>query len=202
MADDNDAKPVLQILIASTRPGRAGEPVARWVEQIARAHDGFDVELVDLAEVALPFVDEPNHPFMRQYTQQHTRDWSARVARADAFVFVAPEYNYGVSAVLKNALDFLFFEWQYKPVGVVSYGGVSAGTRGVQALKGSLDGLKLSLVFDNVYIPFVQELIADGTLNANEIMDDAAGRMLNELQRMEQALRPLRDGVRDWVAAG
>ncbi len=202
MADDNDAKPVLQILIASTRPGRAGEPVARWVEQIARAHDGFEVELVDLAEVALPFVDEPNHPFMRQYTQQHTRDWSARVARSDAFVFVAPEYNYGVSAVLKNALDFLFFEWQYKPVGVVSYGGVSAGTRGVQALKGSLDGLKLSLVFDNVYIPFVQELIADGTLNANEIMDDAAGRMLNELQRMEQALRPLRDGVRDWVAAG
>src|SRR5829696_7628991 len=147
MADDT-TKPVLQIFIASTRPGRAGEPVARWIEPLAQEHDGFEVELVDLAEVALPFLDEPNHPFMRQYTQQHTRDWSARVGRADAFVFVTPEYNFGIPAPLKNALDFLFFEWQYKPVGVVSYGGVSAGTRAVQMLKQSLDSLRLTPVND------------------------------------------------------
>jgi NAD(P)H-dependent FMN reductase len=201
MADD-DKKPVLHIVTASTRPGRVGEPVTRWIEPIARAHGGFVVEVVDLAEVALPFLDEPVHPFMRQYTHQHTRDWSAKVDAADAFVFVVPEYNHGIGAALKNALDYLFFEWQYKPVGVVSYGGVSGGTRGVQALVGSLWGLKLSLVLENVFIPFVQELIVDGELKANEIMDGAAGRMLNELQRMEGALRPLRNGVRDYVAAG
>jgi len=200
MADDT-TKPVLQIVIASTRPGRVGEPVARWIEPIARAHEGFDVEVVDLAEVALPFLDEPMHPFMRQYTHQHTRDWSAKVDAADAFVLVVPEYNHGISAVLKNALDFLFFEWHYKPAAVVSYGAVSGGTRGVQALVGSLWGLKMPLIFNNVNIPFVQELIADGELKANEIMEDAAGRMLDELLRMEQALRPLREGVRGMAAA-
>jgi NAD(P)H-dependent FMN reductase len=187
------AKPRLQVVIASTRPGRAGEPVARWFEPIARSHKGFEIEVVDLAEVALPFVDEPHHPYLRQYVHQHTRDWSARVSAADAFVFVTPEYNYGFSAALKNALDFLFFEWHYKPVGVVSYGGVSAGTRGVQMLKQVLDGLKLSLVFDNVYIPFVQDLIHDGQLDANDVMRSAATKMLDELARFENALRPLRD---------
>jgi NAD(P)H-dependent FMN reductase len=195
--------PVLQIFIASTRPGRAGEPVALWLEQHARAHGGFEVELVDLAEVGLPFLDEPQHPFMRRYAHQHTRDWSARVDRADAFVFVTPEYNYGFSAPLKNAIDFLFHEWQYKPVGFVSYGGVSAGTRGVQMLKQILDGVKMTPVFESVFIPFVSELIApDRTLTANAIMDKAAVGMLDELQRVESALRPLREGVRGAVAAG
>jgi NAD(P)H-dependent FMN reductase len=198
----SDSKPLLYVVTVSTRPGRSGEAVTRWIEPLARTHGGFAVELIDMAEVDLPFVDEPHHPFMRKYTQQHTRDWSRLIERADAFVFVTPEYNYGMSAVLKNALDFLYFEWQYKPVGVVSYGGVSAGTRGVQMLKQVLDGLKLTMVFDNVYIPFVQELISDGELNANEIMNEAANKMLGELQRMEEALRPLRANVRDMVCAG
>lgn len=195
-----DSKPLLKIVLASTRPGRAGEPVARWIETIAREHDGFEVELIDLAEVNLPFVDEPMHPIMRQYTQQHTRDWSARIEPADAFVFVTPEYNYGFCAPLKNALDFLFLEWRYKPVGVVSYGGVSGGTRGVQMLKQVLDGLRLSPIGPNVYIPFVQELIADGALAPNDVMDRSAVEMLDELQRIEQALRPLREEVRASLA--
>jgi NAD(P)H-dependent FMN reductase len=196
----SNVKPLLQLIIASTRPGRAGEPVARWIEPIAREHGAFEVQVVDLAEVDLPFVDEPDHPYMRNYTQAHTRAWSASVDAADAFIFIVPEYNYGTSAPLKNALDFLFYEWQYKPVGAVSYGGVSGGTRGLQVLKQSLDGLRLSLIFDNVYIPFVGELIEDGELKANEIMDEAAAKMLNELERMETALRPLREGVRSPAA--
>jgi hypothetical protein len=115
--------PTLQIIIASTRPGRVGLPVARWFESRARTHGGLDVEVVDLAEIDLPFVDEPNHPRLRQYTQQHTKDWSAKVDAADAFVFVMPEYNYGFNAPLKNAIDYLHQEWLYKPVGLVSYGG-------------------------------------------------------------------------------
>jgi NAD(P)H-dependent FMN reductase len=112
--------PKLHVILASTRPGRAGEPIAEWFVARAKAHGAFEVELVDLAEVDLPFMDEPNHPRLRRYTHEHTKAWSARVDAADAFVFVTPEYNYGFTAPLKNAIDFLHFEWQHKPVGFVS----------------------------------------------------------------------------------
>jgi NAD(P)H-dependent FMN reductase len=197
----SDNKPTLAIILASTRPGRAGEPVARWIEDAAREHDGFDVTLVDLAEVGLPFVDEPHHPILRQYTQQHTRDWSAVVEAADAFVFVTAEYNYGFPAPLKNALDFLFHEWQHKPVGIVSYGGVSAGTRAAQMLKQVLDGLRLTPVGPNVHIPFVMELIDDDALSANDIMEGAARAMLDELVRYEAFLRAPRASVREAAPA-
>lgn len=94
-------KPTLQIVIASTRPGRVGLPVAEWFRDIAERDGRFVVEIVDLAQVNLPFMDEPNHPRLRQYLHRHTKDWSATVDRADAFVFVMPEYNYGFNAPLK-----------------------------------------------------------------------------------------------------
>jgi NAD(P)H-dependent FMN reductase len=100
-------RPVLQVVAASTRPGRRGLAVARWVTRLAEAHGGFDVELVDLVEVGLPVFDEPHHPRLQQYVHQHTKDWSATVSRADAFVFVTPEYNHSFPGALKNALDFL-----------------------------------------------------------------------------------------------
>lgn len=185
----------LMIVIASTRPGRVGLPVARWFEPIARAHGSFDVDLVDLAELSLPFLDEPNHPRLRSYTQQHTKDWSARVDAADAFAFVTPEYNYGLPAPLKNALDFLHFEWQYKPVGFVSYGGVSAGTRSVQMAKQVVTTLRMTPVFEAVSIPFVAQFLDDdGVLQANETMERAAAAMLDELARVGAALAPLRAG--------
>ena len=112
-------RPVLQIIAASTRPGRRGIAVARWVQQLAEAHGGFDVELVDLAEVALSVFDEPNHPRLRRYEHQHTKDWSATVERADAYVFVTPEYNHSFPASVKNALDYLSLEWADKPAGLV-----------------------------------------------------------------------------------
>lgn len=180
------------IVIASTRPGRAGLPVGRWFADRAEAHGGFDVEVVDLAELALPFLDEPHHPKMRRYTKDHTRRWSAMVEAADAFVFVTPEYNHGMPASLKNAIDYLHAEWAHKPVGFVSYGGVSAGTRAVQMLKQVVTAVRMLPVFEAVSIPFVQQFLADGELHANDVMDDAAGQMLDELRRSEEALRPRR----------
>lgn len=91
-------KPLLQIVVASTRPGRVGLPVAQWFQKVADKHAGFAVELVDLAAVDLPLMNEPNHPRLRQYVHEHTRRWSAQVDRADAFVFVMPEYNHGYTA--------------------------------------------------------------------------------------------------------
>jgi len=164
-------KPTLQIVIASTRPGRVGLPVATWFAERARQHGAFEVEVVDLAEVNLPFFDEPHHPRLRRYVHQHTKDWSATIDRADAFVFVTPEYNYGFNAVLKNAIDFLHHEWRDKPVGFVSYGGVAAGTRAVQMLKQVLTTLKMLPVFESVNIPFQQQFLGpDGTVTANDIM--------------------------------
>ena len=100
----------LQIVIASTRPGRIGKPIGEWVAAEARQHEHFEVQVADLAEINLPFFDEPNHPRLQKYEHQHTRDWSARIAASDAFVFVQPEYNYAVSAPLKNVLDYLVVE--------------------------------------------------------------------------------------------
>src|SRR4051794_3232872 len=116
MSRELERRPVLQVVIASTRPGRIGPAFAHWFVDLAIKHGEFAIDLVDLAGLALPFMDEPNHPRLRQYTHRHTKAWSARVDRADAFVFVTPEYNYGYNAVLKNALDFLCHEWADKAV--------------------------------------------------------------------------------------
>jgi NAD(P)H-dependent FMN reductase len=188
---------VLKIIIASTRPGRVGLPVGQWIESVAVAHGVFDkVELVDLAAVNLPFMNEPNHPRLGQYIHQHTRDWSQTVDEADAFVFVMPEYNYGYNAELKNAIDYLHTEWYYKPVGLVSYGGVAAGTRAAQMIKQVVTTLKMTPLSEAVSIPFVRQFIdADGNLVANDVMTTAAGAMLDELARVADALRPLRSAV-------
>jgi NAD(P)H-dependent FMN reductase len=187
------SKPVLQIIIASTRPGRVGLPVAHWFEQAARLHGGFEIEVVDLAEVALPFFDEPHHPRLHRYEHQHTKDWSEIVTRADAFVFVTPEYNYGFNAVLKNAIDFLNQEWVHKPVGFVSYGGVAGGTRAVQMLKQVVTSVKMVPVLASVNIPFVRQFLDDEErIKPNEIMTSSASAMLDELLPMAVALETLR----------
>ena len=188
--------PVLQVVIGSTRPGRVGKPVADWFTERAIKHGGFEVEVVDLAGVDLPVLDEPQHPRFGQYEHGHTKRWSAIISRADAFVFVVPEYNYGFNAATKNAIDYLHTEWRYKPIGFVSYGGVAAGTRAVQMLKQVVTALKMMPMFEAVNIPFVAQLIGDdGALHANEVMEQAAVAMLDELARWTAALAPLRQPV-------
>ncbi|MFF7335009.1 NAD(P)H-dependent oxidoreductase [Streptomyces sp. NPDC008150] len=186
-----DARPLLQIHIGSTRPGRIGPAFAAWFADVATRHDCFDVEVVDLAEVGLPLLDEPNHPRLRQYVHQHTKDWSATVDRADAFVIVTPEYNYGYSAATKNALDYLCHEWGDKAVGFVSYGGVGAGTRAVQQLKQVVTTLRMVPVLESVNIPFaMQKLTAEGEAITDAGLEEAAKVMLDELARMSAKLRP------------
>jgi NAD(P)H-dependent FMN reductase len=186
----------LEIIVASTRPGRAGLPIGQWAESEAVAHGGFsEVELIDLAAWNLPFMDEPNHPRLAQYTRQHTRDWSAKISEADAFVFVMPEYNAGFNAPLKNAIDYLHHEWHYKPVGLVSYGGVSAGTRAAQMVKQVVTTLKMTPVMESVAIPFVARFFdEEHDLVPNDIMTGAAKAMFDELARVAETLRPLRKG--------
>ena len=186
------SRPVLQVVIASTRPGRIGPAFARWFVDLAQQEDLFEIEVVDLAEVDLPFMDEPHHPRLHRYKHQHTKDWSATVGRADAFVFVTPEYNYGYNAVLKNALDFLHSEWADKPVGFLSYGGVAAGTRSVQQLKQVVTALRMMPVVEAVNVPFAAQLLdADREVRANDAMILGAEAMLRELARLAVLLRQL-----------
>jgi NAD(P)H-dependent FMN reductase len=185
--------PRLLVLIGSTRPGRAGLPIADWFTEHARRHGGFEIDVVDLAELDLPLLDEPNHPRLRQYVHRHTKEWSARVEAADAFVIVTPEYNYGYPAALKNAIDYLHEEWRDKAVGFVSYGGVAAGTRAVQQLKQVLTTLRMVTIFESVSIPFHAQFIdEEGRMQPNEPLELAADAMLNELLRVDGALRSLR----------
>ena len=186
----------LQVITASTREARKGPVVTSWFLERARAHGEFDIEPVDLADVNLPLFDEPKHPRFREYEHEHTKRWSATVSRADAFVFVTPEYDYGAPASLVNALQYLVHEWAYKPVGFVSYGGVSGGTRGVQMTKQIVTALKMMPMFEAVAIPFFAQHIdqTTGRFDPGEVQGKAARVMLDELLRWTQALRPLRVG--------
>ena len=182
----------LLVVIASTRPGRIGPTVARWFVDEAKAHGGFRVAVADLAEENLPLLDEPHHPRLRNYQHDHTKRWSAKVDAADAVVFVMPEYNYGIAAPLKNAIDYLHAEWAYKPASVVTYGGVSAGTRAALGVQQVAYPLHLFVLPESVNIPFVHSLVTDGELQANDVMAAAVTVQLDALSRVAAALQPLR----------
>jgi NAD(P)H-dependent FMN reductase len=182
----------LHVIIASVRPGRMGLPVGTWFRAFAQKHGKFEARLVDLAEVNLPFLDEPKHPRLAEYTKPHTKAWSATIAAADAFVFVQPEYNHSAPPALFNALDFLFNEWLYKPVGFVSYGGPAMGARSVTMTKQKVVALKMMPMFESVGIPFIIKQVADGVFTPTEQNEKAAVTMLDELHRWAEALKVLR----------
>jgi NAD(P)H-dependent FMN reductase len=187
------AKPVLRVIIGSTRPGRVGPSVADWIIERAREHGGFGVEVADLAEINLPMFDEPHHPRLKNYVHQHTKDWSSLIDASDAFVFVIPEYNYSFNAATKNAIDYLSQEWAHKPAGIVSYGGIAAGTRATQALKQVLTTVKVVPMTESVNIPFVaNHLDEDRRFKPTEPMEQGATAMLDELLRYSEALQALR----------
>ena len=182
----------LMIIVGSVRPGRVGLPIAQWVQAQAEADGRFEIDFVDLAELALPFMDEPNHPSKRQYTQPHTIAWSERADAADAFILVAPEYNHSYSPALKNAIDFLSQEWKHKPVSIVSYGGVSGGTRAAAALTSVLAPIGLVKVGSNVEINFPGTHIVDGVFVPEEKHTGILHNSLNQLHATSEALAPLR----------
>ena len=183
----------LNIIIGSTRPGRVGPIVARWLTQAAREHGRFDVELVDLADFDLPLLNEAAHPRLQQYANEPTKRWSASVAKADAFIFVTPEYDYFPPASLVNAVQVLMKEWSYKPAGVMRYGGISGGLRSAQVLRQLLVNVNIHPLPQTVPVPMVPQFIGeDGVFRPNKEMKDGAGGMLDELHKWAIALKTLR----------
>lgn len=183
----------LQVIICSTRPGRVGPSVGNWFKNFAGTHGKFDVSLVDLADFNLPLYDEAHHPVQRKYEKEHTKAWSASVSQADAYAFVTPEYNYGPPPSFVNALNFVYKEWNYKPCGFVSYGGVSGGLRAVQLEKQLVTTLKMMPMVEGVAIPMVATLLDENrNFKSNELIDNSANTMLDELYRWTEALKTLR----------
>jgi NAD(P)H-dependent FMN reductase len=187
------SQPHLQIIVGSTRPGRRGLAVATWFHDLAVRHAGFDVELVDLAEVGLPLLDEPRPPQRGEYVHEHTRRWSETVRAGDAYMFVVPEYNHSYGAATKNALDYLAKEWAGKPVSFVGYGGVAAGARAIQALVPVVSALGMVPLAHSVNIPFIRHAITpDGRFEPAPGLDENATGVIDELLRLTTALSAVR----------
>jgi len=182
-------RPLLQIVVASTRPGRIGDPIARWLAGYARAYEGFDVEIVDLADVDLPMFAEPEHPRFARYTLDSTKAFSATIARADAFAIVHPEYNHSYNAALKNALDHLNQEWAGKPVALIGYGGVAAGARAAEALWPVLVALRMAPVAATVPIPFASKHVAG----------EGEERAFTPAPETEAGAKAALDGIAEWL---
>ncbi len=184
----------LKIISSTVRQGRKGPLIARWITEIADKNTHFDVELVDLGELNLPMMDEPKHPRFREYEHKHTKAWSGMIEPADAFIFVTAEYDHSYPAPLKNALQYLVHEWAYKPAGIVSYGGVSAGTRAMTQLKSDLVALKVVPLFEAVNLPFFTQFIDDeDNFKPNDVAHKAADTMLKELVRWTKGLKSIRE---------
>ena len=148
------------VVIGSTRPGRNCSHIAAWVRDVAQEHSSLHYELLDLAEVDLPFLDEPRMAALGHYQHEHTRAWSRTVSSYGGFVFVFPQYNWGYPAPLKNALDFLYAEWDGKPVSYVTYG-TRGGNRGARQIRQVLAGLHMRELDDHLEV-VITEADVDG----------------------------------------
>lgn len=180
----------LEIIIASTRPGRIGDQVGKWIADFATKRSDFEVSVLDLAEINLPIYDEPNHPRLAAYTKEHTKAWSKRIAAADAFIIVTPEYNFTMPPALLNAIDYLQLEWKYKPAAFVGYGG-SGALRAIQTEKALLVNLSVMPIPTAVNLHGVFSPVVT-IFEPEEKHEEAAELMLKELHKWAKALLSLR----------
>src|SRR6266516_173967 len=181
----------IALILGSTRPGRNGEAVAKWVHEIAKQRTDAEFELVDIKDFNLPLLDEPMPPIMGQYSKPHTKTWAAKIGSFDAYVFVTPEYNHGTSGALKNAIDFLFAEWTNKAAGFVSYGGAS-GARAVEQLRLVLAEVQMATVRSQVLLSMYTDLESFSVFKPSPTKEQSVNDMLDQLIAWGDALKTLR----------
>jgi NAD(P)H-dependent FMN reductase len=181
----------IQVITGSTRPGRLNKQVADWIYGIASQRDDIEVELVDIADYNLPLLDEPVPPSLGQYSKDHTKKWAAKIAEADGFIFVAPEYNHGIPAALKNAIDFIYAEWNNKAAGFVSYGSAE-GVRSVEHLRGVMGEIQVADVRAQVMLNLGTDFENYSVLKANDSHASVANTMLDQLTAWAGALKSVR----------
>jgi NAD(P)H-dependent FMN reductase len=181
------------IIVGSTRPGRKAADVAKWVYEILKSRKDAEFEIVDIEDYKLPLLDEPAPPSLHQYSKAHTKTWSARIDALDAFIFVTPEYNHATSAALKNAIDFLFREWNNKAAGFVGYGG-AGGVRAVENLRLVMGEIKVADVRAQVILSLLTDFENYTVFKPHEKHDKAVHAMADEVIAWGEALKALREG--------
>lgn len=185
----------IQVIIGSTRPNRFSEKPAKWIFGELKKKEDVEAELVDLRDWPLPFFDEPISPSMNQgkYANALAGTWAKKVGEADGYIIVTPEYNFGYPAVLKNALDYVYSEWNNKPVGFVSYGGIAGGTRSVQQLRQVVIELQMVPIRNGIHIPmYWSQLDEKGELKT-EVYKESAENFLHQLISWAQTLKTERE---------
>ncbi|HEU4948668.1 MAG TPA: NAD(P)H-dependent oxidoreductase [Kribbella sp.] len=186
--------PKIAIILGSTRPGRNGAAVAEWVLDIAKQRSDAAYELVDIAEYKLPHLDEPLPPSMGQYSQPHTKAWAEKIGSFDGFVFVTPEYNRSTSGALKNAIDFLYAEWNNKAAGFVSYGSVG-GTRAVEHLRLVMGELQVADVRAQVALSLYTDFKDFSEFAPPAHQAEAVGVVLDQVVAWSTALASVRNAA-------
>jgi NAD(P)H-dependent FMN reductase len=186
-----DQRLKIAIILGSTRPGRNGEAVSKWVYDIAKKRSDAEFELVDILDYNLPLLDEPVPPSMDQYSKDHTKRWAAKINSFDAFVFVTPEYNHGIPGALKNAIDFLFAEWNNKVAGFVSYGS-AGGVRSVEQLRLVMAEVKIATVRAQVQLSLFTDFENFSKFNPASYHEKSVNTMLDEVIAWGKALKTVR----------
>ena len=182
----------IQIVLGSTRPGRIGEGVARWVYEVASKRTDAEFELVDIADFNLPILDEPMPAMTHQYANDHTKKWSSKLSQADGYIFVATEYNHSVPGALKNAIDYLNVEWRDKSVGFVGYGSVGA-TRSIEHLRGIAGELHLADVRDSLHLFLSNDFENYSVLKATAAHEEQLTNVIDGVVRWGGAMKSLRE---------
>jgi NAD(P)H-dependent FMN reductase len=190
----NNQRLKVAIIIGSTRPGRNGEAVGRWIYEKAKNRDDAEYELVDIKDYNLPLLDEPIPPSMGRYSNEHTKIWSSKIDSFDAYVFVTPEYNHGIPGALKNAIDFLFKEWNNKVAGFVSYGS-AGGVRAVEQLRLVMAEVKVATVRAQVQLSLFTDFENFSTFKPHEIHVKSTNNMLDEVISWASAMKTLRTKI-------
>ena len=187
------------IVVGSTRPGRKADTVAKWIYEIAAKRGDAEYEVVDIKDFNLPLLDEEIPPIMGRYRQPHTKAWAAKIAPFDAFVFVTPEYNHGTSGALKNAIDFLYAEWNDKAAGFVSYGG-AGGTRAAEQLRLVMGELQVADVRAQVTLSMFEDFKDFTTFTPSPKQADKVGPLLDQVVAWGAALKSVREAKKSTAA--
>lgn len=191
MSDPFDAELNVAIILGSTRPGRKGEQVAQWVFRLAKERSDMRAELVDIKDFELPLLDEPVPPSAGKYEREHTKRWSGKIKQFDAFVFVTPEYNHSTSGALKNAVDFLYQEWNNKAAAFVGYGGLG-GARAVEHLRLIMAEVQVATVRQQVALSLATDF-ENGKFNPADRHEKSLGKLFDQLLAWGRALKSLRE---------
>jgi len=193
--------PKILVITGSVRPKRFNIQPATWIHKTASQRPDAQFELVDLLQINLPFLDEPIPPSQHQYSKSHTKNWSKIIESADGFIFVTPEYNHSLSPALKNAIDYLFIEWHYKPAAFISYGSLAGGARAVEHLRAVCAEIKIYDLREQIMLPdYWDHTDQDGQYQFTDQHEKLAQKLLDSLIFWSKVMRPPRQHLRKEVS--